>query len=234
MEEPDIKGYLPSSLLDYPGKIVSVVFVSGCNFHCPFCFNIELVQNSKELKKIDPAQIIEHLKLRRKWLDGICITGGEPTLYKGLFRFISEVKSLGFLVKLDTNGTDPEMLKELIKKKLVDYIAMDIKTPLEKYQKAVKMKIDTDKIRESVDLIKGSGVDYEFRTTVVPSLLGKEDILAIGKWLKGSKRYFLQQFRPEKTLDPKLRKEKPYSIGEMEEMAEIAKPFFGNVEIRNL
>jgi len=234
MEGLDIKGYLPSSFLDYPGKIVSVVFLSGCNFRCPYCFNVEMVKNSKKLRKIEAEEVFNHLKSRKKWLDGICLTGGEPCLHSGLKEFIIKIKSLGFLVKLDTNGTSPQILKELIQEKLVDYIAMDIKAPLEKYKKVVKREIDLKKIQQSIDLIRNSGIEYEFRTTIVPTLFDKNDALAIGKWLSGSKRYFLQQFRPEKTLDKEFQKEKPYSIEHLKEMAEIVKPFFGKVEIRGV
>lgn len=234
MEGLDIRGYLPSSFLDYPGKIVSVVFLPGCNFRCPFCFNVEMVKNSRKLKRIEAEEVFNHLKSRKKWLDGICITGGEPTLHKGLFDFISKIKQMGFLVKLDTNGTNPEILKKLIEDKLLDYIAMDIKAPLEKYEKVVESKLDLKKIQESVDIIRNGGVEYEFRSTILPKLHSKEDILGIGKWLKGSKRYFLQQFRPEKTLDKEFQKEKPYSIEQLKELVEIAKPFFEKVEIRGI
>ncbi|MCW3980648.1 MAG: anaerobic ribonucleoside-triphosphate reductase activating protein [Candidatus Bathyarchaeota archaeon] len=234
MEGLDIKGYLPSSLLDYPGKIVSVVFLSGCNFRCPYCFNVEIVNNSKKLKKIEAEDIFNHLESRRKWLDGICITGGEPTLHKGLFEFISKIKQMGFLVKLDTNGTNPEVLKKLIEAKLVDYIAMDIKAPLEKYKEVTRRDVDLEKIQESIDLIRKSGVEYEFRTTVVPKFFDEKTALAIGKWLKGSKKYCIQQFRPEKTLDKGFRKEKPYLHEKLHKFAEILKPFFDNVEVRGI
>lgn len=234
MEGLDIKGYLPSSLLDYSGKIVSVVFLSGCNFHCPYCFNVEIVNNSKKLKRIEPEEIFNHLESRKKWLDGVCITGGEPTLHKGLFEFISKIKQMGFLVKLDTNGTNPEILKRLVDEKLVDYIAMDIKAPLKKYGEAVGREVDLEKIQESVDLIRNSGVEYEFRTTVVPKFFDEKDALAIGDWLKGSKKYFLQQFRAEKTLDKEFQKEMPYSHERLHEFAEILKPFFDKVEVRGI
>lgn len=234
MEGLDIKGYLTYSLLDYPGKIVSVVFLSGCNFRCPYCFNVEIVNNSKKLKKIEAKEIFSHLKSRKKWLDGVCLSGGEPSLHKGLFDFISKIKEMGFLVKLDTNGANPEILKKLIEAKLLDYIAMDIKASLEKYKKTVRRDVDLKKIQESIDLIRNSGIEYEFRTTVVPKFFDEKVALAIGNWLKGSKKYCLQQFRSEKTLDKSLQKEKPYSPQKLQEFAKILKPFFDSVEVRGI
>lgn len=234
MEGIKIKGYLPTSLIDYPGKIASVIFLPRCNFRCPFCFNIDLVNDSKELKDIGTEEIFHHLKYRKKWLDGVVLTGGEPCLHPGLIEFIRKIKKLGFLIKLDTNGTNPAMLERLIKDKLIDYVAMDIKAPLEKYEKVTKSKVNLKDIQKSVDIIRNTGIDYEFRSTILPKLHSKEDILAIGKWLKGSKRYFLQQFRPEKTLDKKLQKENPYSIEQLREFSEILKPFFEKVEVRGI
>jgi len=234
MEGLDIRGYIPSSLLDYPEKIVSVVWLSGCNFRCPYCFNVEIVNNSNKLRKIEAEEIFNHLESRKKWLDGICITGGEPTLHKGLFDFISKIKQMGFLVKLDTNGTDPEVIKKLIEAKLIDYIAMDIKAPLKEYKKTVKRDVGLEKIQDSIDLIRNSGIEYEFRTTVVPKFFDEKVALAIGNWLKGSKKYCLQQFRPEKTLDKNLQKEKPYTHEKLKEFAEILKPFFDSVEVRGI
>jgi len=229
-----IKGYLHMSLIDYSGKIVSLVFLPRCNFRCPFCFNVDLVNDSDSLKMVEPEEIFEHLKSQKKWLDGICITGGEPTLHKGLPEFIKEIKKLGFLVKLDTNGTNPEMLENLVKNKLVDYIAMDIKGPLEKYRKITRSEVDEKTIQKSVDIIRNSGIDYEFRTTAVPKILSKKEMEEIGKWLKGSKKYCLQQFRSGKTLDKKYENEKPYTPDELKELAEIARPFFDIVEVRGI
>jgi pyruvate formate lyase activating enzyme len=153
------------------------------------------------MPNVDIKNIIEHLKSRHDWIDGVCVTGGEPTLHVALPQLLSEIKKLGFLIKLDTNGTNPKMLKQLIDKKLVDYIAMDIKAPLENYEDVVKTKVEKNNIKESVEIIRKSGIDYEFRTTVVPKLIKKDDIKRIGEWLKGSKMYCIQQFRYDKTLD---------------------------------
>jgi pyruvate formate lyase activating enzyme len=229
-----IKGFIPTSLIDYPGKISSVVFFAGCNFRCPFCYNTEIVEDSDALETITPEKIFAHLKSQRKWIDGVVLGGGEPTLHAELPEFLTEIKKLGFLVKLDTNGTTPAMLEELIKKKLVDYIAMDIKAPLEKYEKTVNARADTNNIRKSVDLIIKSGIDYEFRTTVVPKLFSKEDALAIGRWLKGSKRYYIQQFRSEKTLDKTFQNEKAYTPDDLKGMVKEIKPLFEICELRGV
>jgi len=234
MEGITIKGYLRISLIDYPGKIVSLVFLPRCNFRCPFCFNVEMVKDSDKLRTVEPEEIFEHLKSQRKWLDGVCITGGEPTLHEGLLEFIRKIKELGFLVKLDTNGTNPEMLEELIKNKLIDYVAMDIKGPLKKYQEITESEVDEKTIQKSIDIIRNSGIDYEFRSTILPRFHSKEDILAIGKWLKGSKKYCLQQFRNEKTLDKKFENEKVYTPDELKELAESVKEFFDTIEVRGI
>jgi len=229
-----IKGFQRVSLIDYSGKLCSIVFVAGCNFRCPYCYNIELVESPKELKTIPEKEIIDFMKTRKGLLDGVCITGGEPTIQKGLEEFAKKIKDIGFLVKIDTNGSNPEVLKKLIKRKLVDYIAMDVKAPLEKYGKIIKGSVDLEKIQESIDLIKKSNIEYEFRTTVVPKFFNEKDALAIGKWLKGSKNYYIQQFRPGKTLDVKLKNEKPYAPEKLKKFVEILKPFFDSVKVRGI
>ena len=234
MKGAKIKGFIPTSLIDYPGKIASIVFFPRCNFSCPFCFNPEMVNDSEELKEIDPENIFSYLESQRKWIDGVCLTGGEPTLHEGLPELISEIKKRGFLVKLDTNGSNPEMLKKLLDEKLVDYVAMDIKAPLEKYEKSANSKVNLGNIKRSVDLIRSSGVEYEFRTTVVPELFDKNDAIAIGQWLKGSKKYFLQQFRPDKTLNKSFQSQKQYTPEQLKEFAELAKPYFEKVEVRGI
>jgi pyruvate formate lyase activating enzyme len=229
-----IKGFIPTSLIDYPGKICSIAFLPRCNFSCPFCFNPEMVNDSAELKEINPEEIFKYLESQKKWIDGVCLTGGEPTLHEGLPELISEIKKRGFLVKLDTNGSNPEMLKKLLDEKLLDYVAMDIKSSKEKFEKATGSKINLNDIQKSIDMIRDSGVEYEFRTTVVPKFFGKDDALSIARWLEGSKKFFLQQFRPEKTLDKSFKNEKPYTPEELKEIAEIMKPFFEKLEVRGV
>lgn len=210
-----IGGVQKTSLLDYPDKISAIVFTQGCNFRCGYCHNPELI-NSKEQAGTVPA-LFEFLKTRVGKLDAVVITGGEPCLHKDLPEFIKEIKDMGFLVKLDTNGSYPNMLKEVLP--LVDYIAMDIKAPLEKYDDIVVNKTDAEKIKESINIIMNSGKAYEFRTTVVRSLLSEDDILKIGDLINGAKCYYLQKFVPTKILDNKLINETTYSDEELSYMA---------------
>lgn len=227
-----IKGFQKTSLIDYPGKMCSVVFVANCNFRCPYCHNPDLVLNHKNIPDMPAKKIFEHLKKKKKWIDGVCITGGEPCLHENLVDFIRKLKSMGFLVKLDTNGTNPEMLKHLLRNKLLDYVAMDVKGPLKKYSRIVNANVKIMNIRESASLLMKSGVDYEFRTTVVPSLFNEDDLVSIGKWLRGAKKYCIQQFRTLSTLDKKYEKEKPYPEQKLRMFAEVAKEYFGKVEVR--
>jgi len=216
MKNLEVKGHIPSSLLDYPGKICSVIFLPDCNFRCPFCQNPDLIIKPDKIPNVEHEKIFEHLKSRRKWLDGVCITGGEPCLHRSLPDFLSKIKKLGFLVKLDTNGTNPKMIKELIEKKLVDYIAMDIKAPLKKYDKVARVKVNKNAIQESIDLIINSSVDHEMRSTVLPKLHTKEDIIEMAKTIKKARKYVLQQFRSIKTLDPKFKNCKSFSREQIE------------------
>lgn len=223
------------TLIDYPDKVAATVFTVGCNFRCPYCHNPELVEpdynNKQDFKKAE-NDFFKFLNKRKNLLDGVCITGGEPTLYPDLPDFIQKIKEEGLLVKLDSNGTNPEMLDYLIKKNLVDFIAMDVKAPEKKYNKATGVKVDIEKIKRSIELIKKSSKDYEFRITVVPEITKKEDIEDIAKWLKGSKKFVLQQFRPDKVLDPTFKEIKPYSDEELKKFLEILKPYIKEVELR--
>ncbi|MEJ2241531.1 MAG: anaerobic ribonucleoside-triphosphate reductase activating protein [Candidatus Bathyarchaeota archaeon] len=176
----DIKGFIEASFVDWNGKICSVLFLSGCNFRCPFCHNVNLVLEPEKLDAIPLEYLKEKLKEQKEWIDGICITGGEPTINKDLVKLCSTLKNMGFLIKLDTNGTNPVILKELIDKKLVNYVAMDIKAPLNEknYSEATGVKIEKNlnKINQSIELLKKSNIDYEFRTTVVPTLHTEEEM----------------------------------------------------------
>ncbi|MDI6655275.1 MAG: anaerobic ribonucleoside-triphosphate reductase activating protein [Candidatus Hydrothermarchaeota archaeon] len=229
-----IKGLVKTTLIDYPGKIASTIFLAGCNFRCPYCQNPDLVAGYWELPTISEEEIFGHLKSRKKWLDGVCVSGGEPTLNEELPEFLRKIKSMGFLIKLDTNGTNPEMLKKLLDEKLIDYAAMDIKAPIERYEEVVRARVDLEKIKKSVEIIRNNDVDYEFRTTVVPGLLDSEDIRKICSWLRGSKRYYLQQFRPDVTLDASFRKVAPYKPEEMLKCYNIAKENFKVCEVREI
>lgn len=229
-----IKGLQKTSLIDYPGKICSIVFLSKCNFRCNYCHNAELVLNDPKLKEITEEEIFEFLKTRKKLIDAVCITGGEPLLDKNLPEFIKKIKEENFLVKVDTNGTNPKMLNFLIKNKLIDFIAMDIKNVFEKYEKTVNSKVDKTKLQESIKIIIESGIEHEFRTTVLPRLQKKDDLIEIAKELKDAKKYVLQQFRPaEKMLDKSFLTEKKYSEKELEDIRKECNKYV-ETEIRNL
>ena len=185
-----IGGFQKTSLLDYPDTISAIIWTAGCNFRCPFCYNKNIVFGSVGLFSED--EILSFLKQRQGLLEGLVISGGEPLLQEDIVGFIQKVKQLGYLVKLDTNGMFPERLRELLDDKLVDYVSMDVKAPKDKYDKLAGVKVDISSIEASIDLIRGSSLEYEFKTTFVPDLLKKDDIVDIAKWLEGSNRFFLQ------------------------------------------
>lgn len=216
-----IGGWQRFSLLDYPGRLSAVIFTQGCNFRCPYCHNPELVIPER-FQELQPEEdVLAWLKKRVNRLDGVVITGGEPTLQPDLAQFLKKIKKLGFLVKIDTNGSHPEALAWLLKKSLVDYWAMDIKAPQEKYSAIAQTEIDFGLIQQSIDLIMNSGQAYEFRTTVVRNQLVPEDIMEIGQMIKGAERYVLQPFvSAGKTVDPKLLSAQSYSQEEMRSWAQ--------------
>jgi len=222
-----IKGVIESSFIDYPGKISIVIFTVGCNFHCHYCHNPELVNPEPPFMSED--KVLEKIDNKKEWIDGIVISGGEPTLHKDLPELIKKIKSRGLLVKLDTNGSNPEMLKELINSKLIDYIAMDVKAPLKNYPKIVQCEADTKKIKESIELIKTSGIAYEFRTTILPSLVSEKDLIEIGYLLEGSDLLVLQAFRNNKTLDESYATQPSYLQPEMDHFVRILKPFLKKI-----
>ncbi len=226
-----IGGFQKFSLIDYPEKISAIIFTQGCNFRCPYCHNPELVLPEKYSNPIPEEEILSFLDSRKGKLDAVVITGGEPLLQKDIFDFIEKVKDMGFLVKLDTNGSMPEVLKEAIKLG-VDYIAMDVKAPLEKYREIVRAEVNEEKIKSSIEIIMHAGIEYEFRTTVVKSLLSKEDILKIGMLINGARLYVLQKFIPSKLVDPEFMKEETYSDEEFEEMREELKRYVKECIIR--
>lgn len=237
MAELQIKGFLETSFIDWDGKIVSVVYVPLCNFHCPFCHNSGLVKDPQIYETIAAEKIEKYLLEHKDFIDGVCITGGEPCLHEGsgLFEFMRKIKDLGFQIKLDTNGTMPEVLGKAIAEKLIDFIAMDIKGPLDgRYDKLSGVKTDIGKIKESIRIIKEGNVPYEFRMTVIPTLLGKKEIEAAAKYLAGAKLFILQQFDPKNTWDEALRTVKPYSKEELYGMAEAARAFIKDVRVRGV
>jgi len=230
----EIGGLQKTTLIDYPGRLAATVFLIGCNFRCSFCYSAELVlpDKIKNQPRISQKEFFSFLKERKGLLEAITVCGGEPCFNKDLPVFIRKIKKLGYLVKLDTNGSNPEMLKKLINEKLVDYVAMDIKAPKEKYMKIVGKSVNIDDIEESINILKQNKVDYEFRTTVVPAIHSKKDIIEIAKWLGPAKKYYLQSFRPEKTIDPKFLKKKPYSKELLLEIKKEISRFFQVCEVR--
>lgn len=231
----NIAGFQKLTLIDYPGHLATTVFTVGCSFRCPFCHNPELVDRGSWNIEQDSKkkEFFKFLKTRIGKLDGVCITGGEPTIQPDIIDFIKKVKKLGYKVKLDTNGTRPDVVRKIIREKLVDFIAMDIKNHPGKYNKTTATKGDIDRIKLSVELIRNSGIDYEFRTTVVPGLHVEEDFKKIAKWLKGAKSYWLQRYRQSKILDPTLpsRVIKDKTL-DLEKILESITPHFEKVGIR--
>lgn len=193
-----LKGLQKLTLLDFPGRMAATVFTGGCNLRCPFCHNASLVLGDRvrEGPVIEESEFFAFLEKRKRMLEGVCVSGGEPTLMPNLLPFLSKIKELGYLVKLDTNGTAPDVIKEGVKSGLIDYVAMDIKSSREGYGRAVGIDgFDTSRIEESVSLLRSGLVEHEFRTTLVRELHSDAEIIGIGEWLRGDDRYFLQTFK---------------------------------------
>ena len=228
-----IFGFNKTTLLDFPEHVACTVFTGGCNFRCPFCQNGDLVLHGGSLPVLDEEEVFGVLRKRKGILTGVCVTGGEPTLQRHLDVFLSRVKELGYLVKLDSNGYRPEVLQSLRERGLVDYFAMDIKSSPENYARTAGVKeLDMGLIRESVDFIRSCGLDYEFRTTVVRELHSSGDFLSIGEWLKGCKAYFLQSYVESEGV---ICKEfSSYSKEELEEFVTLLKPYIDNVSLRGV
>jgi pyruvate formate lyase activating enzyme len=228
-----IQGFQKTSLIDYPKNICSVIFLPGCNFRCGYCHNPELVID-EGLNEVMEGWLLNKVEERKGLVDSVCITGGEPTLHKDLPEFIKKLKDKGLKVKLDTNGSNPEMLKQLIKDKFIDFIAMDVKNVFEKYENTINSKISSDVIKESIKTVIRSGLEHEFRTTVLPILHKKEDIVKIAKSVAGANKYVIQQFvSTEKILDKNFSKEDRYSEKELEEIRKECNKYV-KTEIRNL
>ncbi len=214
-----IASFLPLSLSDDPGRVAAVVFLAGCNFCCPYCHNPELVLPNRVARaaRIEPAAMLETLRMRAGFLDSVVVTGGEPTLQPDLTELLDAIKSVGLRVKLDTNGARPETLSDLLAHRLVDFVAMDLKAPRQRYREFAGVEVDVAAIERSVELIRTAAPDYAFRTTVAPGL-GQEDLLQIGRWIERARRYVLQPFRvpTEKTLvDPSWRDREALSVDEL-------------------
>lgn len=196
-------GLQKMTLMDYPQVVSCIIFTQGCNFRCPFCHNSSLVDGVYE-NEITETEILDFLEKRKGLLDGVVISGGEPLLHSEIYSFSKKVKEIGFLVKLDTNGSNPDLLKKLVEEKLVDYVAMDIKNSPEEYSLASGTEKFLDKITESKDFLLQNLVDYEFRTTIVKGIHTKDSLLSAAKWISGAKRYFLQNYKDSgEILSPK-------------------------------
>jgi pyruvate formate lyase activating enzyme len=219
------KGWQRTSLIEYPDHIATVLFCGGCDFRCPMCHNAKLVVQPDSLADLPQSDIWHFLAQRRQLVNALVVTGGEPTLQSGLAPFLHQAHQEGIKTKLDTNGYHPKVIRRLLAEGLVDYIAMDIKAPPERYKLLSGCPtLEIGRIEESINLILNSRIEYEFRTTVVPGFLQMEDISAIARWISGAKKYILQQFRPLITLDPALESLSPYPLFQLQRMVASAKP----------
>lgn len=227
-----IGGIQKFSLVDYPGIPSAVLFTTGCNMRCGYCHNPELVVPELFMDSLDLEEVYAFLESRTGKLQGVVITGGEPTLRKDLPEMAETIKSMGFCVKLDSNGTNPQGLEELISKHLIDYVAMDIKGPLEKYSEITQRPIDINAIKGSIDTIIDSEIKHEFRTTAVKSQLDLTDFRKMGELIKGAQHFSIQKFVPTKTLDCSFADEKPFDNKEMIQIKEIMSNYVKKCTIR--
>ena len=220
------------SLVDYPGRLCAKAVVPGCNFRCPHCTSVDLIRDYLGGEMLSEREVLDHLYRVRGYLTGLCLGGGEPTLHNGLLSFVYRVKSLGYNVKLDTNGTRPRRLRKLMEERVLDYVTLDLKAPLERYPEVVRRKVDLEAVEQSIRLLRRGGVDHEFRTTVVPGLIGGDDLEEIAKLLVGSKRFVIGQFRPGGNTCPEYADVEPYSLGELRGFRDRVAPYFAECKIR--
>lgn len=229
----EIHGFQKMTLLDFPGRVACTVFTAGCNWRCPFCHNALLVTRPDPAAAWDPAEIFAYLRRRTGLLDGVCVTGGEPLLQPDIEDFLQHIKDMGYAVKLDTNGSRPDRLRALAEAGLVDYVAVDIKNRPEKYAATVGLPdCDLAAVRQTVDYLLTGAVDFEFRTTVVAQFHTVEDIAAIGRWIQGAPRYFLQNFTDSGNLIGEGYSAVPKET--LLAMKEAVSPFVGTAEIRGV
>ncbi|RLG68748.1 anaerobic ribonucleoside-triphosphate reductase activating protein [archaeon] len=228
----EIKGFVPLSMVDWDGVLTSVVFLPGCNFRCPFCFNWKLSFHPHSIPSVPLERILEELREEAGFIEGVCITGGEPTLHSDLAQLISEFRRLDLKIKLDTNGSNPEVLRRLIETSLIDYVAMDIKAPLTASAYSTLTGMPPEKttfilknIKNSISILQSSNVPYEFRTTVIPGYIDESSLEEIGKAIKGAKKYVLQRFRPENAWRNQFRRLKSQSDEEMLRLLNVISPY---------
>lgn len=227
-----IKGLQKLTVLDFPDRTACTVFTAGCNFRCPFCHNAVLVTDI-DGEYYDESEIFEFLEKRKNVLDGVAVTGGEPLLQPDIERFLYEIKDMGYAVKLDTNGSFPEKLEGILQLGLADYVAMDVKNSFEKYAVTIGVEnFDVEPVKKSMELLKNSGIDYEFRTTVTENFHTIEDIENLAKQISGTPRYFLQNFEDSGNLiDSNCR---GVSRDKMREMLEVAKKYIPQAQLRGM
>lgn len=237
MKLPEIKGFVDLSLVDWDGKVSAVIFLPYCNFRCPFCYNTTLVLEPEKMTTIPYGEIERYLTTNKSWLDGVAITGGEPTLQSELPTLCRHIKELDLKVKLDTNGTNPSLVKRLITEALVDYIALDVKAPLNREKYSQSVGIDAERllpeVGTTIDILLEDRVDYEFRTTLVPTIHETADVYQICSRIEGCKKYTLQNFKEGvETLDPRCKNIRSFSPGEMEDFLNLARKAVSNTSLR--
>jgi len=220
------------SLIDYPGEICAIVFTQGCNFRCPYCHNPELVNPDLYGEILPEEEIFSFLTKRKGKIDAVTITGGEPTIQHDLIEFAKRIRKKGYLIKIDTNGSNPEVIEKLISMKLLDYIAMDIKSPADKHKVITNSHIGYEKITQTIKLIMKSEIPYEFRTTVLKKLLDENDIIDISNSIRNAKLYILQQFTPSKVLDQRFIRYESYTREELESLSKKIAQSVASILIR--
>jgi pyruvate formate lyase activating enzyme len=227
----NVKGFHKTSLIDYPGEISSVIFTGGCNLRCRFCHNSELALDDDNESYLED-DILSTLEKRRKLIDAVVITGGEPTLRSSLYPFLQKLKKMQFNIKLDTNGSDPSIIRRLIDDELIDYIAVDIKTSPAKYRELVGTDINPDLVKQTIDILRSSSINYELRSTCIPGYIDIGTLTDIREWIGSVKKYYLQQFRNDKTLDPSFSDIKPHSKETMRLLCDYVSSFAETCELR--
>ena len=231
-----IKGFEQMSLVDWDGMVAATLYTGGCNFRCPYCHNSGLVLLPDQYESIPVDEILKYLREHNDFIDGVVITGGEPCIHKNIGAFIKQLREVGVGVKLDTNGSFPDLLESLIDKELLDYVAMDVKAPLDfdSYSKSAGItdRRTFEKVRDSIDLLMEGRVDYEFRMTVVPALHRASDLQRVAEQIKGARRFVLQNYVPRDTLDPAFLNETPYDAERLEEFKKMMAPMFDECLIR--
>ena len=232
----ELKGFIPNTMLDWEGMLASTIFLPRCNFRCPFCHNPDLVLHPERLETVPLSAVKDYLAEREGWVDGVCITGGEPCLHDDLPELCASLKAEGVGVKLDTNGSIPEMLERLLADGLIDYVSVDVKAPLEPGPYRLATGVDREDLLElverSIRTVRASGLEHEFRTTVVPMMHGPAEVGRIAEYLQGEKRYVLQHFSPRDTIDPRFSSLRPFTEEDMQNMLVQALRFVPGTVVR--